>query len=136
MPLHVNQPAFDERAFPGGGFGPPGFPPGGPPPSPPPGGFQPGYPSGGQLGGPPSSPPPAFIPQMLQSFTPYAVELASIRRCLYRFTHVWLDSGRSFWFYPVSIGRNFVAGWRWSRRQNRWVYWGTDIRRIYHLRCF
>ncbi len=135
----------DDRIFPGGGMGGPpsgppsgfpgfpgqqfpGFPPGQPPSS------QPG--GGGQQGGPPSSPPPSFTPQMQQQqgVSTFAVDPGAIRGCLFRYTFVWLNNGRSFWFYPTFVGRNSVAGWRW--RNFRWVYYGTDLRRIRNFQCF
>ncbi|MBT2680250.1 collagen-like protein [Bacillus sp. ISL-35] len=121
--------------FPGspGGFpgGPGGFPgsPGGP------GGFPGGpggSPGGGQAGGPPSSPPPAYVPQ--EQATAFAVDPGGIRRCMFRFTYIWLIDGRSFWFYPVFLGRSSVAGWRWSRRRG-WVYYGMDLRQIRSFQC-
>ncbi len=125
----------DVRTF--GGFpgGPGGFPggPGGVPGSP--GGFPGGpggSPGGGQAGGPPSSPPPAFVPQ--EQPTAFAVDPGGIRGCMYRFTYIWLIDGRSFWFYPVFLGRNSIAGWRWSRRRG-WVYYGMDLRQIRSFRC-
>ncbi|WNS75350.1 hypothetical protein RRV45_21185 [Bacillus sp. DTU_2020_1000418_1_SI_GHA_SEK_038] len=143
FPYNVEPYAIDDRIFPGGGFGPPGYPPGGFPPGQQPGfppGQQPGFPPGqqpgfppGQQGGPPSSPPPSFTPQM-QQFTTFAVDPGGIRGCLFRYTYIWLENGRSFWFYPVFVGRNSVAGWRW--RRNRWVYYGTDLRSIRSFQCF
>jgi hypothetical protein len=118
----------DLRTF--GGFpgGPGGFPGG-------PGGFPGGpggSPGGGQGGGPPSSPPPAYVPQ--EQATAFAVDPGGIRRCMFRFTYVWLVDGRSFWFYPVFLGRNSIAGWRWSRRRG-WVYYGMDLRQIRSFQC-
>jgi hypothetical protein len=100
------------------------------------GGQQPGFlpPSfggGGQQGGAPSSPPPSYTPQ--ESASLFAVDPGAIRGCLYRFTFVWLNNGRSFWFYPTFVGRDSVAGYRW--RGFRWVYYGTDLRRIRSFRC-
>ena len=146
FPLNAESYAIDDRIFPGGGFGPPGYPPGGFQPGQQPGfppgqqpGFSPGFPpgqqpgfGGGQQGGPPSTPPPSFTPQMQQIST-FAVDPGAIRRCLFRFTYIWLENGRSFWFYPVFLGRNSVAGWRW--RRNRWVYYGTDLRSIRSFQC-
>ncbi|WP_170030011.1 hypothetical protein [Mesobacillus jeotgali] len=118
----------DMRTF--GGFpgGPGGFPGG-------PGGFPGGpggSPGGGQGGGPPSSPPPAYVPQ--EQATAFAVDPGGIRRCMFRYTYVWLIDGRSFWFYPVFLGRNSIAGWRWSRRRG-WVYYGMDLRQIRSFQC-
>jgi hypothetical protein len=118
----------DLRTF--GGFpgGPGGFPGG-------PGGFPGGpggSPGGGQGGGPPSSPPPAYVPQ--EQATAFAVDPGGIRRCMFRFTYIWLIDGRSFWFYPVFLGRNSIAGWRWSRRRG-WVYYGMDLRQIRSFQC-
>ncbi|WP_180954525.1 hypothetical protein [Bacillus sp. V5-8f] len=97
-------------------------------------GGQYGTPSGGQSDGPPTSPPPSYVPQMPQTGL-YAVDPGSIRRCLYRFTYVWLRNGRSFWFYPTYIGRTSVAGYRWRRNQNRWVYTGIDTGEIRSFQC-
>ncbi|HJV17925.1 MAG TPA: hypothetical protein VJ546_11225 [Bacillales bacterium] len=114
--------------FPGGGGQQGGFPfPGG-------GGQQGGFPSpgGGKQTGAPTTPPPSVIPQ--ESVGAFAVDPGAIRRCLFRFTYVWLNNGRSFWLYPTFVGRNSVAGFRW--RRNRWEYYGTDLRRIRSFRCF
>ncbi|WLR55217.1 hypothetical protein LC048_23535 [Mesobacillus subterraneus] len=91
-----------------------------------------GVPGGGQAGGPPTSPPPAFVPQ--EQATAFAVDPGGIRRCMFRYTYIWLIDGRSFWFYPVFLGRNSVAGWRWSRRRG-WVYYGMDLRQIRSFQC-
>lgn len=123
--------------FPGGGPGrPPGPPPGGGP------GGQPGFPGSGPFpgGGPgggqtgaPTSPPPSFTPQQPQ-FQTFAVDPGAIRGCLFRFTYVWLNRRNSFWFFPTFVGRNSVAGFRWSRF--RWVYFGIDLDRIQSFQCF
>ncbi|WP_100332427.1 transporter [Bacillus xiapuensis] len=94
-------------------------------------GQQPG--SAPQAGGQPSYPPPPYTPQMPQAAA-FAVDPGAIRGCLHRYTYIWLDSGRSFWFYPTYVGRTSVAGWRW--RNSRWVYYGTDLRRIRSFQCF
>jgi hypothetical protein len=96
------------------------------------GGGQPGYGGyGGYPGGPPTSPPPYYTPQPTGGYNQ-----GSIRRCLYRMTYVWLDSGRSFWFYPTSISRNSVDGYRWRPRQGRWVYFGINRDQIRSFRCY
>lgn len=117
--------------FPGGGF--PGFPgfPGGDDDFPG-GGFPPPFGGGGgDQYGPPSGPPPSYVPQ--QGFSAYAVDPGAIRRCRFRFTYIWLNNGRSFWFYPTYVGRDSIAGYRWRNR--RWVYYGTDLRRISSFQC-
>ena len=101
---------------------------------PPFGGGQHGFPpmGGGQHhGGAPSTPPPSHTPH--EQVSAFAVDPGAIRGCLYRFTFVWLNNGRSFWFYPTFVGRDSVAGYRW--RGFRWVYYGTDLRRIRSFRC-
>jgi len=115
-----------------GGFAPGqgGFPPGqGGPPGPPPG-------QGGQ-GGPPGPPPqsPPGGQQYGGGPSVFAVDPGSMYRCLYRYTWVRLNNGRTFWFYPTFIGRTSVAGYRWRRRQYRWVYYGLDTDRIASFSC-
>ncbi|WP_163102119.1 transporter [Peribacillus alkalitolerans] len=138
----------DRQMFPpfgGGGF--PSQPPfgGGGFPSQPPfggGGFpsQPPFGGGGQgQGQAPQGPPPSFVPSQSTAMSgpsAFAVDPGAMRRCLFRFTYVWLNNGSSFWFYPTFIGRNSVAGFRWRRRQNRWVYFGIDTRQISSFQCF
>ncbi|WP_110112223.1 transporter [Bacillus sp. CGMCC 1.16541] len=118
--------------FPGGGQPfPPGFPGGGGgfPPSPPPG-------QGGQGSTqPPTSPPPSFTPQLSASGpSVFAVDPGAIRRCLFRFTYIWQNNGRQFWFYPTFVGRNSVAGFRWTGFF--WVYSGIDLQTIREFQCF
>ncbi|WP_316572172.1 hypothetical protein [Neobacillus sp. YIM B06451] len=115
---------FPGGGFPGGGQTGGQFPGGGP------GG---GFPGGGH-DGPPSGPPPFATPQEAYGATSFAVDPGAIRRCRYRFTYIWLNNGRSFWFYPTYIGRTSIAGWRY--RRNGWTYYGTDLRRIRSFRCF
>lgn len=122
--------------FPSGGQGrQPGFPnfgqfPSGEPVGPP--GPFPSSGSGAGQAGPPTSPPPSFTPEQPQ-FQTFAVDPGAIRGCLFRFTYVWLRN-RSFWFFPTFVGRNSVAGFRWSRF--RWVYYGIDLNRIESFQCF
>lgn len=127
---------FPGGGFPGGGFPGGGFPGGGFPGGDddfPGGGFPPygGGGGGGDQYGPPSGPPPSYTPQ--QGFSAYAVDPGAIRRCRFRFTYIWLNNGRSFWFYPTFVGRDSIAGYRWRNR--RWVYYGTDLRRISSFQC-
>lgn len=108
------------NTFPGGPFpGQPGSPP-------------PGIPGGGQTGGPPTTPPPPFTPTQSQVQT-FAVDPGGIRGCLFRFTYIWLRRD-AFWFFPTFVGRNSIAGFRWTR--NRWTYFGIDLDRIQSFQCF
>ncbi|WP_379968640.1 transporter [Ectobacillus sp. sgz5001026] len=135
-----SQPSAFPPYLPGQGGGYPPYPPGhgGGYPSYPPGqgGGYPSYPPGGgsMQAGPPQSPPPATIPPKPQ-LTTYAVDPGAIRRCLYRYTYVWLTTGRNFWFYPVFLGRDSIAGYRWSPSRYRWMYAGYDLRMIEHFEC-
>ncbi|MFC5713633.1 transporter [Thalassorhabdus alkalitolerans] len=98
-------------------FGPPGPPFG--PPGPP---------------GAPTSPPPAFTPSPPAEIGVFAVDPGAIRRCLFRYTYVWLTNRQQFWFYPVFVGRTSIAGYRWTGFF--WVYFGIDLRRISSFQCF
>ncbi|WP_044337892.1 MULTISPECIES: hypothetical protein [Rossellomorea] len=141
---------YDHRqlfpGFPGGGGGGfPGFPGGGQGSG---GGF-PGFPGGGQgapsspppAGGqnqPPPGPPPNFQPQktVMQGTqggpSVFAVDPGAIRRCLFRYTYIWLRRD-AFWFYPVFVGRRSIAGWRWIGFT--WVYFGIDLDKIESFTC-
>ncbi|ALX49287.1 hypothetical protein [Lentibacillus amyloliquefaciens] len=154
--MNHNQPPYDDaRIFnlpwfqdggPGSGppfGGPPGQSGGGPPFSGPPGqsggGPPSGFPGGQQQVSAPSSPPPSFTPQQPQTqqvqgdFGVFAVDPGAIQRCLFRFTYIWLRWD-SFWFFPVFIGRQSIAGFRWQ--QNRWVYYGVDLNNIQSFQCY
>ena len=58
----------------------------------------------------------------------------AIRGCLFRNTFIWLENGRSFWFYPTFVGRRSVSGFRWNGFM--WTYYGTDLDRIASFQCF
>jgi len=93
-------PSFGPPGFrPPPSFGPPGF---GPPPS-----FGP--PPAGQM---PLGPPPSFAP----SFPSFGIGSSGIQSCLFRNTYIWMFNGRSFWFFLTAVGREFIAGFRWSSR--------------------
>ncbi|WP_132008511.1 hypothetical protein [Mesobacillus foraminis] len=85
----------------------------------------------GAQGGPPSSPPPGYVPA--QQASAFAVDPGGIRRCLFRYTYVWLRGFQQFWFFPIFVGRNSVAGWRWTGF--RWVYFGISLRQIQSFTC-
>jgi hypothetical protein len=117
-----------ERQFPFPG----GFPPFGGPPSSPPGQGPIGGPPGqGPQSGPPSSPPPTFVPT--EQIGAFAVDPGSIRRCMFRYTYVWLRNRQQFWFFPIFVGRQSVAGWRWTGF--RWMYFGISLRQITSFTC-
>jgi hypothetical protein len=81
----------------------------------------------------PTSAPPQFTPPRPLAGT-FAVDPGAISGCLFRFTFVWLDNGRRFWFFPVFVGRRSVAGFRWNGRF--WVYFGIDLDRIDSFTCY
>ena len=122
------QDLYDERQF-----GPPGFQPPMGPPSGPPMGPPSGPPGQGPQAGPPSSPPPSFVPAQTQQAGAFAVDPGSMRRCMFRYTYVWLRNGQQFWFYPIFLGRNSVAGYRWFGF--RWMYFGIDLRQVQSFTC-
>ncbi len=106
----------------------------------------PGPPSGGPNTGsnnPPSGPPPNFIPSEAQAtkvggqasggVSTFAIDGGAIFPCRFRYTYIWLNNGRSFWSYIVFVGRDSIAGWRYTGR--RWVYFGIDLRRIRSFYC-
>ncbi|MGO4546584.1 collagen-like protein [Paenibacillus sp. 2TAB23] len=86
----------------------------------------------GQPGMMPTSPPPSFTPQQ-PSASLFAVDPGAISGCLFRNTYVWLRNGQGFWFFPVFVGRNSVAGFRWFGRS--WMYMGIDLRQITTFTC-
>lgn len=106
-------------------MGPPNFgpPPGQPPMGPPPFGPPPGQ--------PPASPPPNFSPARPS----WQVNPAGIRSCLFRHTYIWLDNGRSFWFYPMTVTGGLVTGFRWSNR-NGWRFRTIQLNNIRSFQCF
>ncbi|MCT2536873.1 hypothetical protein NC661_16610 [Aquibacillus koreensis] len=132
VPVHsYNYPhvSLNERqlipGFPwlGGNFTLPGFP-SSPPPT---------APGQGTQAGPPTSPPPTNVPLQTQQVETFAVDPGGIRRCLFRFTYVWLRGFQQFWFYPTFVGRNSVSGYRWNGF--RWVYFGISLQQIQSFTC-
>jgi hypothetical protein len=144
------QPMKYQQFTPGPPFGPPGQRQPGPgrqpgPPFGPPGQRQPGP------GAPPGQ-PPSFTPQLPREeeqqllsgpsdFRGPGGRVIDFRRrprdfrgCVNQFTFIWLINGNSFWFYPVSIRRNTIEGFRW--RRNRWEYERIFTNRILFHLCF
>lgn len=121
--------------FPGQGI--PGFPPGGGFPGQGPPGFPTGeFPGQQQV---PLSPPPAIEPIYSSNqygVQAFAIDPGAIRGCLYRYTFVWLSRRQGFWFFPTFVGRNSVAGFRWSSSRRRWEFFGIDLDRIDQFTCF
>ncbi|MNV67732.1 hypothetical protein D3C71_1605430 [compost metagenome] len=64
----------------------------------------------------------------------FAIDPGGIRRCLFRNTYIWLNNGEQFWFFPVFVGRNSIAGFRWFGFF--WAYFGIDLNRISSFTCF
>lgn len=126
---------FDDQGFYGGPFGGPGGP-GGP--------FDPGGQFGGQVGPggtsiSPPGPPPQIVPQQAQAQalggpSAYALDPGAVRPCRFRFVYIWLRNGRAFWAWLTFVGRESVAGYRWTGR--RWVYFAIDLDRIVYFQCF
>ncbi|MCJ7843434.1 hypothetical protein MUB24_21665 [Lederbergia sp. NSJ-179] len=96
------------------------------------GGFPPLFPPPGQGPeiGAPTAPPPSFVPSQAATF---AVDPGSIRRCLFRFTYVWLRGSQQFWFYPIFVGRRSISGYRWTGFG--WIYFGISLRQIQSFTC-
>ena len=47
------------------------------------------------------STPPGFSPPI----PAWREGSSGIRSCLFRNTYIWMNSGRSFWFFPTAVGR-------------------------------
>lgn len=121
-PPPMSRPPMNPPPYGPPSFGPPpmGQPPYGPPPfGPPPMGQQ------------PMGPPPNFSPPI----PAWHGGSQGIRSCLFRYTYIWLDSGRSFWFFPTFVGRETVSGYRWSRR-NGWSLRAIRLDNIRSFQCF
>jgi hypothetical protein len=95
---------------------------------------------GNQQASPPSGPPPNATPSKNQgSVKSYsgvstkAIESGAIFPCKYQYVYIWLTNGTSFWAWLTYVGRKSVSGYRWNGR--RWVYFGTDLRRIDSFVC-
>lgn len=135
----VNIPTIVADTFrpPHGGFGPP--------PGPPSGGPSTGFP-GKPPSGAPSGKPPGYIPaktdQGVQKVSTSsaggpqvkAIGPGTINFCLYKYTYIWQDNGRSYWAYLVYADNVSVSGFRWDGW--RWVYFGVDLKRIDSFVCY
>ena len=86
----------------------------------------------------PRSAPPMQTPQRPgQSFggpAVRAVNPSSLRNCIGRFTYIWLSNGQEFWYFPIQIWGDSVAGFRWDRRFG-WTYTGISLNRIDMFTC-
>lgn len=104
------------------------------------------YPGGGVFNPPgvPKSPPPNYAPNkndtevqkvgLNGSVNSKAVSANSIRFCLYKYTYIWENNGKSYWAFLLNINRNTISGFRWFRRN--WVYFGLDLKRIDSFVCY
>ena len=63
-----------------------------------------------------------------------AVNPMSMRNCMGRFTYIWLSNGQEFWYFPIQIWGNTVAGFRWDRRFG-WTYTGISLNRVDMFTC-
>ncbi|MEB2280236.1 hypothetical protein LAV73_09540 [Lysinibacillus xylanilyticus] len=129
LPSFRPPPSFGPPGFgPPPSFGPPSFgpsPPFGPPPSFGPPSFGP--PPAGQM---PLGPPPSFVP----SLPPFGVGTSGIQSCLFRNTYIWMFNGTGFWFFLTTVGREFIAGFRWSNRSG-WRFQTIARRNIRSYEC-
>lgn len=108
-------------------------PPSGPPPNRPPSDPPSNRPASGPT---PMGPPPSQTPQKPAQARAGTrmVSPGSIRHCIGRFTYVWLSNGQEFWFFPIQVWGNSVAGFRWDRRFG-WSYTGISLNRIDMFTC-
>jgi len=126
-PPNMGPPNFGPPNFGPPNMGPPNF---GPPNFGPPNIGPPNYgpPSTGQM---PTGAPPSFSPAM----PAWHGGSSGIQRCLFRNTFIWTRNGRNFWFFPTIIGREVIAGFRWSSRSG-WRF-STILRdNILAFECF
>lgn len=149
-PLGFPPPNFPNNNPGGGGF---------PPPPPPfigpqfPGGGG-NFPGGGGFPGGQNKPgqnlgaPPNYIPSKndagVKSLAPEsggfggpnlkAVSPNQISFCLYKFTYIWQNNGRSYWAYLTNVDRISVSGLRWMGFT--WAYFGIDLKKIDSFVCY
>ena len=65
--------------------------------------------------------------------SPMAIDPGAIRPCKYRYVYIWLTNGTSFWAWLTYVGKKSVSGFKWTG--DKWVYFGTDLRRIDSFIC-
>lgn len=61
---------------------------------------------GTPVGQMPMGSPPGFSPPI----PAWRVGSSGIRSCLFTFTFIWLNNGRSFWFFQRPLGENLLQG--------------------------
>lgn len=146
---------FPPPKFPNNNPGGSGFPPPPPPfigPQFPSGGKNPGgnFPGGQNQGGQNLGAPPNYIPSKndagvktlsspgfggpdgggnLKSVSPNQINF-----CLYKYTYIWQNNGRSYWAYLTNVDRVSVSGLRWMGWS--WAYFGIDLRKIDSFVCY
>lgn len=90
--------------------------------------------------GMPQGDPPSYIPSKkdkgVQSFSSNtkSVSPGSINFCLFKFTYIWENNGRSYWAYLINVDNRSVSGFRWMGRF--WAYFGVDLRKIDSFVCY
>lgn len=92
-------------------------------------------PTGGQQDGPPMGPPPSVTPKKSEAkVEAKAVDPGALKPCKYRYSYIWLKNGKSFWAWLTYVGKESVAGWRWTGFY--WVYFGIDLKKIESFICY
>ncbi|MBC8060882.1 MAG: hypothetical protein H7Y18_09470 [Clostridiaceae bacterium] len=88
----------------------------------------------------PNGPPPSGVPHKNEGnvksylgMSPMSIEGGAIRPCKFHYIYIWLTNGSSFWAWLTQVGRKSASGFRWTG--HRWVYFGTDLRKIDSFIC-
>jgi hypothetical protein len=75
--------------------------------------------------------PPKYTPDAAMALK--NADPATIHRCLYHNSYIWLNNRQHFWFFPTFIGHSSIAGYRWTN--DDWVYMGFDLNMIDCFYC-
>lgn len=102
---------------------------------------------------PPMAPPPSYTPskndkkvKQINNNNNYyggsknygnsslkSVSNNSIRFCLYKYTYIWQENGRSYWAFLTRVDRWSISGFRWVNYH--WSYFGLDLNSIDSFQC-
>jgi hypothetical protein len=78
--------------------------------------------------------PPTIIPKKIEGQVgTMAVDPDAIRPCLFKYVYIWTRRKSPYWAWLTYVGRRSVAGYRWNGK--RWIYFGTDLKRIDSFIC-